>query len=135
MAYTTPTVTDKDAPIDGATHIVVVFSGAGETPVRVEHVLRGESLAELKDWAFRKAAELNTHKSTRDVIPSIPFVIPLERIIAPARPANELWAEKARRLEHARALGIVTAATLLTEINALADDVRTSYQAGFLGSL
>ena len=133
MAYTLATIVQIDAPSgDDRVRIVVEFTGAGEVAKRLErYVTGGDTNLTLRAWAREQALLLDGRKSIVDSLTvgqSVNLVPP-----APPTPtAKEVWQEKAARLARLRGLGTVSASALLTAITALADDVRTSFAAGFL---
>ena len=135
MAYVTATLKQKDAPLpDGRVRLVITFVGdAGEPTVDREHYLdESTTVANLRRWAYDEAQRLTGRKTVADVL-TVGQSITLTAPPAPPAPtARQIWLEKAQRLARLRGLGSVTNSTLLTEINALADDVRTSYQAGWI---
>lgn len=135
MAYIQAQVAQKDPPLtDGRTHLVVEFTGdAGEPPRRLDRYLDGEStVPRERAWIRDELARLNGRKTIADLV-TVGQIVPPAAVPTPPVPtAREMWVEKAQRLARLRAMGTVTTSALLTAINALADDVRTSYQAWFI---
>ncbi len=133
MAYTLATIVQIDPPsLDDRIRIVVEFTGSGEVAKRLERYVTGsDTNLTLRDWARSQAILLDGRKSIADSLlvgQSVSLVPP-----APVAPtAKQIWQGKAQRLAALRGLGTVTTSPLLTAINALADDVRTSFAAGFL---
>lgn len=133
MAYTVATIVQLDPPdAQDRVRMVVEFTGSGETAKRLERYVTGNDTNQsLRSWAREQAVLLDGRKSIADSL-SVGLSINLTPPAPPVPTAREVWQEKANRLARLRGLGTVAASTLLTEITALADDVRTSYQAGFL---
>lgn len=138
MAYIQAQVVQKDPPLsDGRTHLVVEFTGdAGEVPRRFDRYLDGESTVPgEREWIRNELARLNGRKTIADLV-AVGQIVPPAAAPTPSVPtARDIWVEKGQRLARLRAMGTVAASTLLTAINALADDVRTSYQAGFIDGM
>lgn len=140
MAYNTATIVAEDAPDkDGRVHLVIEFTGnAGEAPKRRDFYIDGSTTAlEMRRWAINEATRMTSGKTLADTAAiAVGQTFNLTPIVDPPPTQAELdrraWVEKAQRLARLRSLGTVTNSTLLTEINALADDVRTSYQAGWI---
>jgi hypothetical protein len=139
MAYVQAELIQEDPPsLDGRVHVVFLLTGdASETPRRVEtYIDDGTTAASLRAWAWEEGVKAGRRKTIADQI-SVGQVFALTPPAAPPTPtAQEVWLTKARRLARLRELGTVTiGSTLATEIQALADDVRTSYQAGWIAGV
>lgn len=137
MSYITATVSVVN-PIrqDGTQPIVVSFTGdAGEAPVQRDYTLDESSTnAVVRRWVADVFALLNGRKSNVGSATVGQVIPPAAPIVPPVQTAQDVWAEKARRLARARAMGTVTGA-LATAITALQADIDSTYQAGFLGGL
>lgn len=137
MAYVQAELIQEDPPgLDGRVHVVFTLTGdAGETPKRIETYIDDNTTpASLRAWAWEEGQKAGRRKSVADAITVGQLFVLSAPPAPPAPTAQEVWIAKARRLARLRDLGAVTNSPLLTEINALADDVRTSYQAGWITS-
>lgn len=136
--YTTATIVENTDGQDGRPFLLVEFTGdSGEAPKRVPAPVASIATAlQLRQWVKTQLTDLNSRRSLVDVP-----ALAVGQVIPPANPSaaaaatpEEIWLEKARRLQRAVAIGL-TVAQATTDINALKADVNATYVSAYLAKL
>ena len=132
MPYTVATLKSKDALPSGQVQLMVEFTGSGEPPIRQGYVAGATTtIADIKDWANTIAANLNAGETLIAALPNVGATVQLQAKTPPSPSAQDVWNEKAARLQRMKALPVTNAAAT-TDINTLQADVNATYQAGFI---
>jgi len=138
MPYVTATIKVNELQAEGNARLIVEFAGDAGEPLRSRpfQVSGTSTMPQFREWVFAQLADLNTSRTVAIAagLQVGQAVTPLAPTAPPALTAEQIWLEKARRLQRATALGL-TVAQAVTDVAALRADVNATYLTAYVGKV
>lgn len=135
--YDTAKIAENTPAPDGSLRLLIEFSGADEAAIKKPFTVTGSTTAlQLRQWVTVQLAELNSADDLSE-IPALQVgqtINPAAMPTPPAPTAEQVWLEKAQRLQRATSLNL-TNATAVADVAALRTDVNATYQSAYLGKV